>query len=139
MYGIYSFLIIRNYCDFTCTLFPALHLKGQFLLLCSYMLLLHVICIVTRIVTCVLLRAFWKVCFHPGVRLDIAGNVRVYPYAGDKYEMRTSEATRQHALIAQLSGKYVSAILWFCRPCNNANCLGRGFTKMSWRWDGIVN
>ncbi|XP_027039619.1 uncharacterized protein LOC113667931 isoform X3 [Pocillopora damicornis] len=44
------------------------------------------------------------VCFHPGVRLDIAGNVRVYPYAGDKYEMRTSEATRQHALIAQLSG-----------------------------------
>lgn len=53
--------------------------------------------------------------------------------------MRTSEATRQHALIAQLSGKYVSAILGFCRPCNNANCLGRGFTKMYWRWDGIVN
>lgn len=32
-----------------------------------------------------MLHAFWKVCFHPGVRLDIAGNVRVYPYAGDKY------------------------------------------------------
>lgn len=52
LYGIYSFLIIRNYCYFTCTLFPALHLKGQFLLLCSYMLLLHVICIATHIVTC---------------------------------------------------------------------------------------
>lgn len=53
------------------------------------------------------------VCFHPGVRLDIAGNVRVYPYAGDKYEMRTSEATRQHALIAQLLGKYVFCVKGF--------------------------
>ena len=52
----------------------------------------------------VLLLAFQKVCFHPGVRLAIGGNVRVYPYAGDKHEMRTSKATRQHALLAQLSG-----------------------------------
>lgn len=102
----YPFLIVTIHVQF----FPTLHLKGQFLLLCSYMLLLHVICIATHIVTCVLLHAFRKVCFHPGVRLAIGGNVRVYPFAGDKYEMRTNEATRQHALLAQLSGTDVSTI-----------------------------
>lgn len=59
---------------------------------------------------CFDLHVFPKVCFHPGVRLAIRGNVRVYPYAGDKYEMRTSEATRQHALLAQLSGTDVGTI-----------------------------
>ncbi|XP_074634703.1 uncharacterized protein LOC141893218 [Acropora palmata] len=53
------------------------------------------------------------VCFHPGVRLAIRGNVRVYPYAGDQYEMRTSEATRQHALLAQLSGTDVFGVKGF--------------------------
>ena len=50
------------------------------------------------------------VCFHPGVRLPIRGNFRVYPYVGDEYEIRTSEATRQHALLAELSGTDVSII-----------------------------
>lgn len=58
------------------------------------MLLLYVICIVIYIVICVLLCVFWKVCFYFGVRLDIVGNVRVYFYVGDKYEMRISEVIR---------------------------------------------
>ena len=52
---------------------------------------------------------FLKGLFSPW-RLAIRGYIRVYPYAGDQYEMRTSEATRQHALLAQLSGTDVSTI-----------------------------
>ena len=31
----------------------------------------------------------------------MAGNVRVYPYAGDLYKLRTSEEMRHHALLAK--------------------------------------
>lgn len=46
----------------------------------------------------------------------------MYPYAGDKYEMRTSEATRQHALLAEHSGTDVSTMNLpqkNCRPLTN--------------------
>lgn len=50
----------------------------------------------------------FQICFHPGKRLQIAGNVRVYPYAADVYELRTAEATKKHAILAQQCGTDVS-------------------------------
>ena len=63
-----------------------------------------------------------QVCLHPGERLQIAGNVRVYPYAADLYQLRTSEEMKNHAHLAQESGTDVSEkcklIIVDCACCN---------------------
>ena len=61
-------------------------------------------------------------CLHPGERLEIARNARVYPYAADLYQLRTSEEMNNHAYSAQQSGTDVSEkcklIMVDCACCN---------------------
>ncbi|XP_020906134.1 uncharacterized protein LOC110244271 isoform X3 [Exaiptasia diaphana] len=52
------------------------------------------------------------ICFHPGLRLNVRGNVRVYPFGKD-YEIRDSDEMRKHAIMAEFTQTEVFGIKGF--------------------------
>lgn len=52
-------------------------------------------------------------CFHPGKRLPLPGNVRVYPFKENGYRLRTAEEMRNYAELANQHGTDVFGVKGF--------------------------